>query len=241
MSVQAIAFAFAAQGLSPTEKLVLLALANYADENMRCWPSQRRLAHDTGLSKRTILRSLAALEERALLVRSKRDRDDGSRASDVVHLLFGGGDMVSPGGDTVSGGVVTQCQGGGDRVSPHEPSIEPSVGTSLSLRSRDARATDDGFERFWQAYPRKVGKLAARKAYAVAVRKVAGPDPPGLLIEAVERAKPFWTDPRFIPHPATWLNQGRWDDEPEPARTPRQANLDRAFRAAQSLLGERGP
>ena len=130
MSVQAIAFAFAAQGLSPTEKLVLLALSNYADENMRCWPSQRRLAHDTGLSARCVRTTLAKLSEKGLIEREARERDDGSRASDVVHLRFQGEERRAGGGEPRSG---------------HEPSKEPSEEPSeeplpSSLRSEGARA-----------------------------------------------------------------------------------------------------
>ena len=67
------------------------------------------------------------------------------------------------------------------------------------------------FDLFWKAYPKKVGKEAARKAFA----KVRVPVE--TLIKAVEGQKrmPQWLkeDGQFIPHPATWLNQGRWMDE----------------------------
>lgn len=66
------------------------------------------------------------------------------------------------------------------------------------------------FEGFWKSCPRKVGKEAARKAYAKAVRTV---DP-----SAIQSAMDGFSksqdgkDPQFIPHPSTWLNAGRWDD-----------------------------
>ncbi len=70
------------------------------------------------------------------------------------------------------------------------------------------------FERFWQAYPKKVGKDAARKAFDK--RK---PDD-GLLTAmlstvAVQRSSVEWAKDggQYIPNPATWLNQGRWQDE----------------------------
>ena len=67
------------------------------------------------------------------------------------------------------------------------------------------------FERFWAAYPRKVGKQAAKKSFERV--KV----PLETLLAAIERQKGSdqWTknNGQFIPHPATWLNQGRWDDE----------------------------
>lgn len=69
------------------------------------------------------------------------------------------------------------------------------------------------FDRFWRAYPRKVGKDDARKAFAK-----RNPDEAmlALMLRAIEkqRASKAWTkdEGQFIPHPATWLNQGRWQD-----------------------------
>ncbi|NCA71678.1 MAG: hypothetical protein EOM91_16675 [Sphingobacteriia bacterium] len=80
------------------------------------------------------------------------------------------------------------------------------------------------FEQFYSAYPRKVGRPAAAKAFA----KIA-PDDDALatMLAAIEaqhrayRADPkHWRadgtlDKSFIAHPSTWLNQQRWDDEVE--------------------------
>lgn len=78
-------------------------------------------------------------------------------------------------------------------------------------------STRDAFERFWSVYPRKIGKQSAKRAFERV--KV----PLETLVTAVERQKcsDQWTqnNGQFIPHPATWLNQGRWDDElPESGR-----------------------
>lgn len=78
-------------------------------------------------------------------------------------------------------------------------------------KHRRLRTDDPHFEAFWQAYPRKAGKEAARKAWAFAMG-VTTPE----RVEAAVRAYKWPEDPRFIPHPSTWLNQGRWDDEPTP-------------------------
>ena len=69
------------------------------------------------------------------------------------------------------------------------------------------------FERFWAAYPRKKNRIAALKAWAK-----LKPDEhlTAKIHEAVVRAKASadWQgEVRFIPHPATWLNAGGWDDE----------------------------
>jgi hypothetical protein len=70
---------------------------------------------------------------------------------------------------------------------------------------------DDGFEEFWQAYPKKVGKEAARKSWTKSKLNV------DQVLNALEWQKESdqWqkSDGQFIPNPATYLNQGRWLDE----------------------------
>lgn len=71
------------------------------------------------------------------------------------------------------------------------------------------------FEEFWSLYPRKEGKGAARKKW-----EQIKPDSElfDKIINAVQEninRNPQWKrdNGQFIPHPATWLNQGRWDDD----------------------------
>lgn len=70
------------------------------------------------------------------------------------------------------------------------------------------------FDEFWKAYPNKVGKDAAHKAFDK--RKVTR-ELLDLMLKAVEEQKrlPQWMaeNGKFIPHPSTWLNEGRWMDE----------------------------
>jgi hypothetical protein len=70
------------------------------------------------------------------------------------------------------------------------------------------------FDKFYEAYPRKVGLQAAVKAFA---KCNPTPDLVEKMIEAIDAQKqsPQWAKDggQFIPHPATWLNQGRWMDE----------------------------
>jgi hypothetical protein len=75
----------------------------------------------------------------------------------------------------------------------------------------DRRWADKAFEDFWACYPRRVGKLAAKRAWD---RIRPTPDVVEQMAKAIEWQRDQWDDPRFIPHPATWLNQGRWLDEP---------------------------
>ena len=70
------------------------------------------------------------------------------------------------------------------------------------------------FDEFWAAFPRKVGKDAALKAFEKRRPDRAMLDQM-LAAIAKQRASPDWQKDggQFIPHPTTWLNQGRWQDE----------------------------
>ena len=92
-----------------------------------------------------------------------------------------------------------------------------------AMASSDAEA----FNRFWSVYPKKVGKKDARRAFHKAMNEKGGGQGSArptadAMIEAVERQKRSeqWTKEggRYIPNPATWLNQGRWEDELPAAR-----------------------
>lgn len=72
----------------------------------------------------------------------------------------------------------------------------------------------DDFTEWWAAYPRKTAKKAAERAYKAARRGGATRE---TLLAGVERSVRSWQvegRPKDkYPYPATWLNQGRWEDE----------------------------
>ena len=70
-------------------------------------------------------------------------------------------------------------------------------------------AHESEFQDWWMHYPRKVGRLAALKAYEKA-RKVASQDELLKGVAQYVKYKPGYAD---FAHPATWLTQGRWMDE----------------------------
>lgn len=68
------------------------------------------------------------------------------------------------------------------------------------------------FDKFWTQYPRKVGKIAGKKAFDKAIKLTTLEQ----LLSGIELLKreTAGKEIEFIPHPATWLTAGRWDDEP---------------------------
>jgi len=72
------------------------------------------------------------------------------------------------------------------------------------------------FDQFWAAYPRKVGKFAALKAFHVVEKKGVSIETLLAGIGRYIQHKPAYAD---YCHPVTWLRQGRWlDDYAAPAR-----------------------
>lgn len=76
------------------------------------------------------------------------------------------------------------------------------------------------FDAFWEVYPRKVGKAAAQKSWDKLCPDDALCDTILSAAEAQKRSAQWLKDGgQYIPNPATWLNQRRWEDElPEPAK-----------------------
>jgi hypothetical protein len=92
--------------------------------------------------------------------------------------------------------VLADCQ----QLATPETERETETETDNSLEK---------FDIFWSAYPRKTAKGTAEKSW-----KKIKPDDQLLeeILAAVAKQKLTWTDPKFIPHPATWLNSKRWLD-----------------------------
>ena len=81
------------------------------------------------------------------------------------------------------------------------------------------------FSNFYAAYPRHVGRRAAERAFAAALKRA----PAGTIIAGAKRLAddPNLPEPTFIPYPATWLNRDGWEDEPLPARDVKPGDAER--------------
>jgi hypothetical protein len=95
---------------------------------------------------------------------------------------------------------------------------EPRQNKDLAIAAATAVRVPDLFDEFWSAYPRKVGKADARKAWPRAVKH--------LDAERLVKAARWWSEQweaagvekRYVLHPTTWLNGQRWNDEPPAPR-----------------------
>lgn len=200
--------AFALQGISPTDTLVLVALANFANDEWSCFPSRGTLVIMTKLSPRAITLSMRRLEDAGYLASEARLRANGSQTTNRYILHLGaGGEFAAP----LNAPPPRQQVGGvGQRSAPPEPPLNPKK----ELGVLDVR---EPFDLFWVRYPLKKAKDAARVAFSKAMRRVEGLDPLAVILAGVDRyVEEIARTDILIKHPATWLNGGCWTDEPSP-------------------------
>lgn len=85
--------------------------------------------------------------------------------------------------------------------------------------SKEKSSLPLAFDRFWAAYPRHTAKDVARKAFA---KLNPSEELLTTILTAIDRQKASsqWQRDggQYIPHPATWLNQRRWEDEVTPSK-----------------------
>jgi hypothetical protein len=113
-----------------------------------------------------------------------------------------------------TGKSSTLSEGRGDTSS-----VAPTVTPGLPVAYARGGYSPD-YESFWEVFPRKVGKKAAHRAWLNAALDV---DPSVIIAGALRYSTDPNREPAFTVHPATWLNQGRWDDDPLPVRASRRS------------------
>lgn len=104
MSHQATAWAYKQRGLTAGRKFVLVALADFADEQWSCFPGQERLAQMTGQDVRSVRRHIEELERLGLLTRERRFLANGQRTSDRYKLVPPATELPLPPADILTGG-----------------------------------------------------------------------------------------------------------------------------------------
>lgn len=93
-----------------------------------------------------------------------------------------------------------------------EPILENPQQYNTNKYNTNKEIYKERFETFYKAYPRKIGKVNVEKWF-----KKNKPDEELMnkILVSLEEHKKLkqWQDKQFIPYPATWLNQKRWEDE----------------------------
>jgi hypothetical protein len=91
------------------------------------------------------------------------------------------------------------------------------------------------FSDFWKSYPRRVAKANAEKAWNKAVKSGTLPQ---MIMEGLRRQLPYLNskEMQFIPHPASWLNGGRWEDQVQRIERPTETDHQRHQRESREAV-----
>jgi len=242
MSVQAISWALNMKAGSPSAKVVLLAIANYADASGICWPSQDLIADQTEQSIDSVQRRIKELEDLGLLSRKPR-----RRASTIYQLSLPdtGHDLYLASKKpqiAVSRPKTPQKADQDTATSPldtatvrYEPLLEPS---EEEPSKKDIWPS--GFaERFWQEYP--PGRKTSKAAVFAKLDRIRRDGQVTLerLMAGVRRYAESGTPPEFTKGPLVWLNGGCWDDEITPRKPPTPPQPSFTDLARHGLNGRR--
>lgn len=129
-----------AQKVGGNEKLVLLALADHADEEWSCYPGMETLAAKASVSVRTVQNVLARLEEAGYLTRERRhSQNTGYRTSNRYTLLTANPALRPNGKIEEPNGNLFPLE--------REPSVEPSVNKRATTLPKDWKPNDSHRER----------------------------------------------------------------------------------------------
>lgn len=104
------------------------------------------------------------------------------------------------------------CTATSSKLVAHQSETSFKLSSRVNGLARLLKEEDTAsFDAFWAAYPRREGKGRAQEAFAKALLA----KPAEAIIEAARAfaASPAGQRGRYTPHPATWLNQARYDDD----------------------------
>lgn len=145
--------------LAKSPKLLLLALADNADDEGKCWPSVKLLAEKCTLSPRAVRALLVDLEQLGHIRIERRFRKDGSQTSNLYFILPsappandpapGGGISSLPGGNGAMGGTVPECRALNHHLnsSSESPPLKvPGGGESIEFKFPSSLTKPDQIE-----------------------------------------------------------------------------------------------
>jgi len=144
------------------------------------------------------------------------ENDDAASCGDSRQVAASCGELQKD----AAGCGLTRAREESESESEIESEYQSELESESDTRKRETDGQDDSFDVFWSGYPKKVAKQDALKAW-----KKLKPDSDlvDLILSGLSKWKQSdeWTknNGQFVPHPATWLNGRRWEDEIPASRT----------------------
>ncbi len=219
MSVHVTSWAWKQPLVDHGQKLVLLKLADNANDDGVCWPSQRTLAAECSMGERTVNRKIAELEAAGYLAIRRR----GKRKSNVYTLQVIGQSGVTLESDTPTVAV------------PKEPSLVLNNGSNEPLLPATVRILQrKELEELWGACETYVQTpptaKSPRAAYAKLVREIheAGWTPDDVEV----RAEAYRKHPTFSKCELTLAALAKWGETFQTETQTREQRMAAIYRKA---------
>ena len=190
--------------LTPNAKLLYGEITALCNEKGFCWATNQYFAELYGVDKVTISRWIGNLKDKGYV---------------SVEMQY------KEGSNQILNRYIRICNGGiGDSVNTPQQNDQYPIDEIVKDNNTVNNTTNitvnniDHFESFWNAYPRKVGKAQAKKAW----NKIKPNEETVMAIAeniALRIKHGEWSadNKTFIPHASTYLNNSRWEDEVETA------------------------
>ncbi|EDJ3520423.1 helix-turn-helix domain-containing protein [Salmonella enterica subsp. enterica serovar Schwarzengrund] len=216
MSMNLMAKAMNIKVGNPLRKLVLIKLADNANDNGECWPSYQHVADQCEVSRSTVKSHIRALEEMGLLKREFRRKGELNQ-SNVFYLTLDNAQQIQP--ESGGAGAAPRTYHSFEPVNEPKNIMFEHVRTECEKTPDRHEETDKAFEEiFWCAGMRKAGKKNAASAFRTQFRewrkttRGTASEFATMLAEdiACRNGKQFGFD-RLLP--SSYLNGQRWNDE----------------------------
>ncbi|EEW3218768.1 helix-turn-helix domain-containing protein [Escherichia coli] len=216
MSMNLMAKAMNIKVGNPLRKLVLIKLADNANDNGECWPSYQHVADQCEVSRSTVKSHIRALEEMGLLKREFRRKGELNQ-SNVFYLTLDNAQQIQP--ESGGAGAAPRTYHSFEPVNEPKNIMFEHVRTECEKTPDRHEETDKAFEEiFWCAGMRKAGKKNAASAFRTQFRewrkttRGTAREFATMLAEdiACRNGKQFGFD-RLLP--SSYLNGQRWNDE----------------------------
>ncbi|HCN6068284.1 TPA: helix-turn-helix domain-containing protein [Escherichia coli] len=216
MSMNLMAKAMNIKVGNPLRKLVLIKLADNANDNGECWPSYQHVADQCEVSRSTVKSHIRALEEMGLLKREFRRKGELNQ-SNVFYLTLDNAQQIQP--ESGGAGAAPRTYHSFEPVNEPKNIMFEHVRTECEKTPDCHEETDKAFEEiFWCAGMRKAGKKNAASAFRTQFRewrkttRGTASEFATMLAEdiACRNGKQFGFD-RLLP--SSYLNGQRWNDE----------------------------
>ena len=198
MSMELMVKAMKAKLGSPIKKLVLIKLADNANDKGECWPSYQHIADHCEVDKRTVMRHVKSLENSGYVRITHRKGVKGN-SSNIFTLVIPS-DIVSPPSVTMSPPS--------DRVSlPLSDPMSPRTSHSLEPVNEPVNESND-FDLFWDMYGKKVGLEKCKAKFSKLTKTEIAE-----LLKSLPAYISSTPDKQYRKNPITWINGKCWNDE----------------------------